>query len=47
MSLNVNTLKCDYCGFLYQLGDHLYSAGDTCRKCNKGIMCAKGSRGNP
>jgi len=43
-----DTLKCDYCGYVYQLGLSLYKAGDKCPKCNgRGILCSKGSRGNP
>jgi hypothetical protein len=40
-------LKCDYCGyFLYASQTH-YKPGDGCPKCGRGVMCEKGSRGNP
>lgn len=42
-----NSLRCDYCGYLYELGQALRKAGDECPKCKRGILCAKGTRGNP
>jgi len=37
----MNNTKCDYCGYKSKIAD----PGDTCPKCKKGIMCAKGSNG--
>ena len=41
-------LRCDYCGYQpNSTGGFDYNAGDTCSKCMQGILCAKGTKGNP
>lgn len=38
-------LRCDYCG--WRPDSILRNAGDRCPKCNQGVLCAKGTKGNP
>lgn len=37
-------LRCDYCGWRPEL--NVWKAGDKCPKC-RGVLCAKGTKGNP
>ncbi len=44
---HANDHRCDYCGATESNSMSSSKPGDECKKCKQGVLCAKGTKGNP